>query len=50
MENVEIFVQFPHYGNFLLHKWKTAAETIEGGNLLKGGNYSRKYGMLILLG
>ena len=29
VENVEIFVQFPHYGNFLLHEFK-------------GDNYSRE--------
>ena len=29
---------------FYFINWIVAAETIEGGKLLKGGNYSRKYG------
>jgi hypothetical protein len=30
---------------FYFINWIVAAETIEGGKLLKGGNYSRKYGI-----
>ena len=47
VKNVEIFYfhivsalwQFYYFLN-----WIVAAETIEGGKLFKGGNYSRKYG------
>ena len=42
MENVEIFIQFPHYGNFLVDKLN-AAETIQEGKQFEGGNYLRKY-------
>ena len=50
VENVEIFIYFPHYGNFLLHKLNSyknylRGETIEGGKLFKGANYLRKHGM-----
>jgi hypothetical protein len=30
---------------FYFINWMFAAQTIEGGNLFKGGNYSQKYGM-----
>ena len=32
VENVEIFIQFPHYGNFLIHKLNGCC-----GNYWKGG-------------
>jgi hypothetical protein len=34
VENVEIFIQFPHYGNFLLRNLIVAKETIQGRKLL----------------
>ena len=33
---------------FYFINWIVAVETIEGGELFKGGNYSRKYGILCL--
>ena len=38
VEKVEIFIQFPHYGNFLLHKLNSCHRN----RLLKWGNCSRE--------
>ena len=40
---MEIFIQFPHYGNFLLHKLKIAAETIEGKKLFPEIRYAYSF-------
>ena len=48
VENVEIFIQFPHYGNFLLHKLNSCCgnysrgETIQGRKLFAEVRYMRK--------
>ena len=46
VENVEIFIQFSPYGNFLLHKLNSCRGNYSRGKLFKEGNYSRKYGKL----
>ena len=48
VESVEIFIYFPHYGNFLFHKLNSCLRNYWRGKLFKGGNYLWKYGNLCI--
>ena len=39
VENVETFIQFPNYGNFLIHKLNNCRGNYSKGGLFKEGNY-----------